>query len=111
MNLLPITLNEEQLADVKRMAALGYRAADMAAALELDHEQAAAFLQEAAQPLSPVGQAIREGLTVSRSAPEVKLHEAAESGDVDAIEALAKVQRRHMFENLINETDDDEFPY
>lgn len=39
MNLLPITLNEEQLADVKRMAALGYRAADMAAALELDHEQ------------------------------------------------------------------------
>lgn len=41
----------------------------------------------------------------------MKLHEAAESGDVDAIEALAKVQRRHMFENLINETDDDEFPY
>jgi len=52
---------------------------------------------------------IREGILVARAAPEIKLHEAAEGGNVEAIKQLEAVRKRHTFERLIEQMDDDEF--
>ncbi|MEO4979627.1 helix-turn-helix domain containing protein, partial [Bacteroides ovatus] len=48
-------------------------------------------------------------ILVARAAPELKLHEAAEGGNVEAIKQLEAVRKRHTFERLIEQMDDDEF--
>ncbi|KAA4184470.1 helix-turn-helix domain containing protein, partial [Bacteroides ovatus] len=43
------------------------------------------------------------------AAPGIKLLEAAEDGNVEAITQLKAVRKRHTFERLIEQMDDDEF--
>ena len=49
---------------------------------------------------------IREGVLVSRAAPEIKLHEAAEDGNIDAVKLLTEIQERRLFENLLKDMDE-----
>ena len=49
---------------------------------------------------------IREGVLVSRIAPEIKLHEAAEDGNIDAVKLLTEIQERRLFENLLKDMDE-----
>ena len=53
---------------------------------------------------SPKDIAVSLGLS-----PEIKLHEAAEGGNMEAIKQLEAVRKRHTFERLIEQMDDDEF--
>lgn len=54
----------------------------------------------------PIRGLIREGVLVSRAAPEIKLHEAAEDGNIDAVKLLAEIQERRLFENLLKDMDE-----
>ena len=68
-----------------------------------------AFCRDAETVGTSVNFLIREGILVARAAPEIKLHEAAEGGNVEAIKQLEAVRKRHTFERLIEQMDDDEF--
>ena len=79
MNDIPpdsLALTGEQKNDVRRMASLGYAPEDIAAYLGLD------------------------------ASPEIKLHEAAEDGNIDAVKLLTEIQKRRLFENLLKDMDE-----
>lgn len=104
-----IYLEEEQKEDVQRLASLGYTPQNIAISLGLSRDDTALFIADAGKAGTSVNFLIREGLLVTRAAPEIKLHEAAETGNVEAIKQLETIQRRHTFERLIDQIDDDEF--
>lgn len=99
----------EQRDDVKRLASLGYRPVEIAVSLGLDQQKTAAFIRDADTPGTTVSTLIREGLLVTKAAPEVKLHEAAEAGNVDAIKELNIVNFRHAYARTLEEMDEDEY--
>ena len=97
----------EQREDVKRLASLGYRPAEIAVSLGLSGEDAQNLIKDAGTPGTTVFQLIREGILVTKAAPEVKLHEAAEAGNVDAIKELNIVNFRHAYNQMIDDMDAD----
>lgn len=109
--LLPVDLfrpDEDQANDIRRLAALGYPPVKMAAALKLDRAESLLFLRDAATPGTSVAALIRQGVIETAALPQMSLHSAASKGDVDAFAELQKVQRRNLFDNLIDQMDDDE---
>lgn len=109
--LLPVDLfkpDEDQVDDIRRLAALGYPPARMAAALRLDRAESLLFQRDAATPGTTVAALIRQGKIETEAAPQISLHSAASKGDVDAFAELQKVQRRNQFTNLMDQMDDDE---
>lgn len=104
-----IYLDAQQKEDVRRLSSLGYSPKDIAVSLGLSLEDAGLFVRDAETVGTSVNFLIREGILVARAAPEIKLHEAAEGGNVEAIKQLEAVRKRHTFERLIEQMDDDEF--
>lgn len=104
-----IYLDAGQKEDVQRLASLGYSPKDIAVSLGLSRDETGLFVQDAGRQGTSINFLIREGILVTRAAPEIKLHEATETGNVEAIKQLEAVQKRHTFERLIEEMDDDEF--
>ena len=95
MNDIPpdsLALTGEQKNDVRRMAALGYAPEDIAAYLGLDASECFLFVYDAGIP--------------GRAAPEIKLHETAEDGNIDAVKLLTEIQERRLFENLLKDMDE-----
>jgi ParB-like chromosome segregation protein Spo0J len=110
--LIPVELfrpDEEQAADIKRLAALGFTAKNIAVALGLERDEMLLFLRDAATPGTAVAVLMLQAVTQTQAAPQIKLHEAAEAGNVDAVKLLQDVQRRNQFNNMIEQMDDDEF--
>lgn len=103
-----IYLDAQQKEDVRRLSSLGYSPKDIAVSLGLSPEDAGLFVRDAETVGTSVNFLIREGILVA-AAPEIKLHEAAEGGNVEAIKQLEAVRKRHTFERLIEQMDDDEF--
>ena len=109
MNDIPpdsLALTGEQKNDVRRMAALGYAPEDIAAYLGLDASECFLFVYDAGIPGTTIRGLIREGVLVSRAAPEIKLHETAEDGTIDAVKLLTEIQERRLFENLLKDMDE-----
>lgn len=109
--LLPADLfspTEDQAEGIRRLAALGYNPARMAAALKLDRAESLMFQRDAAIPGTSVAALIRQGVIETAALPQMSIHSAASKGDVDAFAELQKVQRRNMFDNLLEQMDDDE---
>ena len=104
-----IYLDAQQKEEVRRLSSLGYSPKDIAVSLGLSLEDAGLFVRDAETVGTSVNFLIREGILVARAAPEIKLHEAAEGGNVEAIKQLEAVRKRHTFERLIEQMDDDEF--
>ena len=103
-----IYLDAQQKEDVRRLSSLGYSSKDIAVSLGLSPEDVGLFVRDAETVGTSVNFLIREGILVARAAPEIKLHEAAEGGNVEAIKQLEAVRKRHTFERLIEQMDDDE---
>ena len=102
MNDIPpdsLALTGEQKNDVRRMAALGYAPEDIAAYLGLDASECFLFVYDAGIPGTTIRGLIREGVLVSRAAPEIKLHETAEDGNIDAVKLLTEIQERRLFKH------------
>ncbi len=102
-------VDPEQRDDVKRLASLGYAPIEIAVSLGLTKEDTANFIADADRPGTTVAQLIKEGLLVTKAAPEVKLHEVAEAGNVDAIKELHIVHFRHTYTRTLMEMDEDEY--
>ena len=105
MNDIPpdsLALTGEQKNDVRRMASLGYAPEDIAAYLGLDASECFLFVYDAGIPGTTIRGLIREGV----AAPEIKLHEAAEDGNIDAVKLLTEIQERRLFENLLKDMDE-----
>ena len=109
--LLPVELfrpNEEQAEDIKRLAALGFTPKKIAIAMGLERDEMLLFLRDAAVPGTAVAVLMLQAVTQTKAAPQIKLHEAAEAGNVDAIKLLQDVQLRNQFNNIIDQMDDEE---
>lgn len=113
INELPIVdsvyIPTEKRDDIQRLSALGYQPCDIAIAICLDQEDVDLFVYDSKIPGTTVYALIQNGIIITRAAPEAKLHEAAEAGNVDAIKELDVVRRRHVFEKLITDMDNDEY--
>lgn len=103
-----VTLNEEQKQTIQQMAALSFRVEEIGHALELRGDILRSFIRDASQPDSVVYALLHEGSAIGRSNSEIKLHQLAEAGNVDAIKELRKVQVRHRYQNLLKTIDEDE---
>lgn len=101
-------MDTQQQEDVRRLASLGYSPKEMAVSLGLSREEAEIFVRDSETAGTAVNFLIWEGILVARAAPEIKLHEAAESGNVEAVKQLEAMRKRHAFERLIEQMDDDE---
>ena len=95
--------------DVRRMAAVGLSARQIAAALDLTAELATVFIDLAKTPDSVVARMIEEGRALGISQPQLKLQAAANAGNIDAIKTLQKLQRDNRIKEQICYMDDDEF--
>lgn len=98
-------LDVEQKDDVQRMAALGYTPKEIALFVGVDPEE---FYEDACIPGTSVNTLIKQGVLVTRAAPEIELHKLAESGNIDAIKQLESVNERRSFEKIILDIDEDE---
>lgn len=103
-----IRIKEESHDDIRRLAALGYKPHDIAVSIGLLPEEVLAFSEDAERIGTTVFSLIREGILVNRALPEKALQKVAESGDVEAVKTLLKVQRVHQFERMIDDMDNDE---
>lgn len=108
MDKLPVDsffLDTEQRKDIQRMAALGYSPKEIAIYLGIDIDS---FVKDAYIEGTTINGVIRQGILVSRANPEMKLHEQAEEGNIVAIQQLEKVNRRRIFEIIVEQIDEDE---
>ena len=108
---LPATpkISKEQEADILKLAAVGLSPAEIAAAVELDSASAMLFIALADIPGSSVSFMIAQGRAIGRATPQMKLQEAANAGNIDAVKTLQKIQKENRFRELVNNMDNDEF--
>jgi hypothetical protein len=108
-NLPTLQLTPEEEKDVMQLAAVGLMPIEIAASMDWTGERKAAFCVLAEIPGSHISQIILTGQVEGKLAPQVKLQQAAATGNVEAIRELAKMQRRNRYNELITHMDDDEF--
>lgn len=106
-----LKLTPEQEADAAKLSAVGVNAADIAAALELPPVQTMLFRREAERLGSPIQRLIAMGRVNGASTPQMKLHDAATTGNVQAIIALRKLQDANRFNTLVENMDNDELAF
>lgn len=111
-NNIPAILTEipaDKKEEILQLAAVGLTPGQIAAAMEYPPDVAAAFVLLADVPGSTVARLILEGRANGIAAPQMKLQQAANAGNIDAIKTLQKLQQVNRFNELINYMDDDEF--
>ena len=108
---LPIglALTKEHEDDILKLAAVGLSPAEIAAAVELDTRTAMLFVALAEVPGSNVSLMLARGRAIGRATPQMKLQEAANAGNIDAVKTLQKIQKENSFQELVNNMDNDEF--
>lgn len=103
----PLTKAEET--EVMKLAAVGFIPREIAVSMEWTRERRAAFCILANVPGSAISVLIAAGRATGRAQPQIKLQEAANAGNIEAIKALQNLQRTNRFNELVNNMDDDEF--
>lgn len=92
-----------------KLAAVGFSTSEIAVSMEWPRERRALFCELAAVPGSDVALLITAGQATGRAQPQIKLQEAAQAGNIEAIKTLQSLQRNNRLNQLINNMDDDEF--
>lgn len=92
-----------------QLAAVGMAPRDIAVTLELPRERRMAFCMLAETPGSEINLLIVAGRANGRATPQIKLQEAADAGNIDAIKALQDLQYDNRYIELVSNMDDDEF--
>lgn len=104
-----LVLTKEHEADIMKLAAVGLSPAEIAAAVELGTRNALLFVALAEVPGSNVSLMLAQGRAIGRATPQMKLQEAANAGNIDAVKTLQKIQKENRFQELVNNMDNDEF--
>lgn len=95
--------------EIMKLAAVGFTPYEIAVSMEWPRERRAAFCILAKVPGSEIYLLITAGRANGRAKPQIKLQEAAQAGNIEAIKALQNLQRTNRFNELVNNMDDDEF--
>lgn len=104
-----LVLTKQHEDDIMKLAAVGLSPAEIAAAVELDTRSAMLFVALADIPGSNVSLMLARGRAIGRATPQMKLQEAANAGNIDAVKTLQKIQKENRFRELVNNMDDDEY--
>ncbi|MBO5054552.1 MAG: hypothetical protein J6C44_10045 [Muribaculaceae bacterium] len=104
-----LNLVQKEEDEVARLSALGLSPRDIAVAMELNPTRRAAFIALASIPGTEVARLIEMGRANGRITPQLKLQEAAATGNIEAIRTLDKIQRNNRYNEFIHQLDDDEF--
>lgn len=104
-----ISLTKAEETEVMKLAAVGFMPHEIAVSMEWTRERRAAFCILANMPGSEISLLITAGRATGRAQPQIKLQEAAQAGNIEAIKALQNLQRANRFNELVNNMDDDEF--
>lgn len=102
------TLSERDEESVMKLAAVGFAPSEIAAAMEWEPSRQLLFTTAATNPKSRIATLIAAGKVQGRATPQIKLHEAAAAGNIDAIKTLQGLQARNRFNELLTHMDDDE---
>lgn len=105
---LPV-LSKKEEDEVMKLAAVGFLAKEIAASMEWTAEKRRAFCRAAEIPGSDIAVLLLAGRASGRATPQIKLQEAAQAGNIDAIKTLQKIQANNRFNELVYNMDDDEF--
>lgn len=104
-----LALTSKEETEIMKLAAVGFMPHEIAVSMEWPRERRAAFCILANIPGSAVSALITAGRATGRAQPQIKLQEAAQAGNIEAIKALQNLQRINRFNELVNNMDDDEF--
>lgn len=109
-NKLPDTflLTPEEEKKVRDLAYVGFIPREIASSMEWPIDRRVEFILQANNPWSYVAGLIDSGRSSARADAQLKLKIQADSGNVDAIKTLHKVQIENRYNELINNMDDDE---
>lgn len=94
--------------EIMKMSALGLTPPQIASALGFAPDMAALFVRMADTPGSDIDRMLAEGRCVALADPQIKLHEAASAGNIEAVKELQKITRANRFNELVYYMDDDE---
>ena len=102
----PVTypLTEETVAELQRLAALGYSLREMAMYFDYDYNQ---FKAEADNPDSEIAYNIKRGKLILKANVDMRTAESAENGNITAVQQLAKSKREKNYNDLLNSLGDD----
>jgi len=87
-------LNEEQLVELERLAALGYTNEQLAMYFQIERNL---WIQAASDPGSTVSYRVERGKLVSLAKEQLFILEAAEGGNISASQQLANIKRTRGF--------------
>lgn len=104
-----LVISKDHEADILKLAAVGLSPVEIAAAVEFDSRSAMLFVALAEIPGSNVSLMLARGRAIGRATPQMKLQEAANAGNIDAVKTLQKIQKENRFQELVNNMDNDEF--
>lgn len=102
-------LTKQEEDEVMKLAAVGLMPAEIAASMDWPRDKRLAFCLLARIPGSEIAVLISDGRASGRATPQIKLQEAAQAGNIDAIRTLHKLQAQNRFNELVTHMDDDEF--
>ena len=111
-NNIPAIITEipaDKKEEILQLAAVGLTPGQIAAAMEYPPDAAAVFVALADVPGSTVYRLMIEGRANGIASPQMKLQQAANAGNIDAIKTLQKLQQANRFNELIYYMEDDEF--
>ncbi|HLP03850.1 MAG TPA: hypothetical protein VK152_00335 [Paludibacter sp.] len=97
-------LDAEQIEDLERLAALGYSVKEMAMYFDLPLED---FTHDAKTEGCTINYHIQRGKMTIKANSGMKLMISAESGNLTAIQQLAKVQKERDYKDLLTQLYDD----
>lgn len=100
-----ISLTDEEKPELERLAALGYRVADMALYFDRPLKE---FKHDADTEGCVVNYHIRRGKLIIKANAAMKLMEQAESGNLTATQQLAKVTANNDYQDMLRQMADDE---
>lgn len=98
-------ITEEERAEIEKLSALGYSHKDIAMYFDWDIVE---LRRELRNPESVVNYHYQRGKLIVKANSNIKMLEAAEKGNITAIQQLARSMKEKKYEDLLNSLSDDE---
>lgn len=100
-----IVLTEEEETELLQLSALNYSVDNLALYFDKELKK---FKHDALTEGCKINRIIRRGKLIARANPDMKLFESAESGNITAIQQLAKRMKESRYTEMLNELYDED---
>ncbi len=91
-------LTEEELTELERLSALGYKYPEMALYFDFDESEFIAFAED---ETSVIHRHLKRGKLIVKANAQMQLLAAAESGNITAIQQLSRTLRERKYNELL----------